>query len=88
MPKSLYAKTSLKFAFKKGFKEVLQMCPKENVKHKLSNIISPCIIMIGPQFCDFIPNNGDFTNNLKIGDKIGTCMGYKEIFTHNFNKLR
>jgi hypothetical protein len=65
MPKSLYAKTSLKCAFKKGFKEVLQMCPKENVKHKLSNFISPYIIMIGPQFCDFIPNDGDFTNNLK-----------------------
>jgi hypothetical protein len=38
MPKSLYAKTSLKCAFKKGFKEVLQMCrQKKNVKHKLSN---------------------------------------------------
>jgi hypothetical protein len=46
---------------KKFFKCVL----KKNVKHKLSNFISPCIIMIGPQFCDFIPNDGDFTNNLK-----------------------
>jgi len=45
---------------KKGSKKFFKCVLKKNVKHKLSNFISPCIIMIGPQFCDFIPNEGDF----------------------------
>jgi len=58
MPKSLYAKTSLKCAFKKGFKEVLQMCPKKTLNINFQILFHLVLSWLVPNFVISSPTMG------------------------------